>query len=111
MEDAPQMNGYTKLASLMSAKPELAIFRRFGSLATQNLLYLQAELAHLEQELARSAKADAESGNDELKTYDRHWKSLAKSGPAPNGNSQQWVIALQIRKTLREYSMSVSECI
>lgn len=104
MEEAPPLNGYTKLASLIGAKPELAIFRRFGSLNAKNLLYLQAELVHLEQELARSAKADAESGDDERKIYDRHWKSLAQSGFTPGGNSKQWTIALQIRKTLREYS-------
>jgi hypothetical protein len=40
-------NGYTKLAIQMGQYSEMAIFRRFGALNAQNLLYLQAELVQL----------------------------------------------------------------
>jgi hypothetical protein len=50
--------GYAQLASLMGAHPEVAVFRRFGALNAQNLLYLQAELTHLELELRSTAGAN-----------------------------------------------------
>ena len=45
------MEGYSKLASLMGTYSDTLIFRHFGALSAQNLLYLQAELVHLEHEL------------------------------------------------------------
>lgn len=98
------MNGYTKLASFISSHPELAIFRRFGTLNAQNLLYLQAELVHLENRLKECLKADASSGQIDRTMYDRDWQSLSESTFAPDGNPEQWATALQIRKTLKEYS-------
>ncbi|ORY15534.1 hypothetical protein BCR34DRAFT_598283 [Clohesyomyces aquaticus] len=104
MSEPQPMNGYTKLASLIGSHPELAIFRRFGALNAQNLLYLQAELVHLENRLGKCFKADAESGHIDRKLYDRDWQSLAESGFAPDGNPEQWATALQIRRVLREYN-------
>ncbi|KAK4692568.1 hypothetical protein P7C71_g4665, partial [Lecanoromycetidae sp. Uapishka_2] len=45
------MEGYAKLSSCMSADYEFAIFRKFGALNLQNLLYYQAELMDLEEDL------------------------------------------------------------
>ena len=45
------MEGYAKLASFMASDSEFAIFRRFGALNAQNLLYYQAELMDLETHL------------------------------------------------------------
>jgi hypothetical protein len=45
---AMAMEGYPKLSRLMAFYPEVAIFRRFGALNAENLLYLQAELQDLE---------------------------------------------------------------
>ncbi len=45
--------GYTALALLMGRVPEVAIFRRFSTLNARNLLYLQAELVQLEDDLEK----------------------------------------------------------
>ncbi|RDL38895.1 uncharacterized protein BP5553_03235 [Venustampulla echinocandica] len=54
----PKSNGYEKLARLMSKHGEVAAFQRFDYLNNLNILYLQAELVHLEEELQESMKAD-----------------------------------------------------
>ncbi|KAI0479761.1 hypothetical protein F4859DRAFT_529914 [Xylaria cf. heliscus] len=59
--------GYTKLAEYMGQQPQLAIFRRFGTLANANLLYLQAEIAELELRLKDVQKQDRESSNEDQK--------------------------------------------
>ena len=41
------MEGYAKLSSLMANDTEFAMYRKFGTLNTQNLLYYQAELMGL----------------------------------------------------------------
>ena len=99
--------GYPRLASLMGAHPEAAIFRRFGSLNALNLLHLQAELTHLESELYRQAKADAESGHFERSLYDRDWQTLSQSATAKDANPEQWKLLLQVRDKLRQYSESI----
>jgi len=58
------MSGYEKLAGLMTKHSEVATFQRFDFLNTLNILYLQAELIHLEQELRDSMREDLESGNN-----------------------------------------------
>ncbi|KAK0728798.1 hypothetical protein B0T26DRAFT_748959 [Lasiosphaeria miniovina] len=94
--------GYARLASLMGAHPETAIVRRFGSLNTLNLLYLQAELTDLENALQKEAKADAESGHLDRTLYSQGWQNqalhlqhkIAKIGP-PNRQDfeflQRWM--------------------
>jgi hypothetical protein len=59
------IEGYPKLASHMGTYPECAIYRRFGSLNSQNLLYFQSELTHLELKLRRLEATDltSEEGN------------------------------------------------
>ena len=76
----------------MSANPEKAILRRFGDLNLQNLLYLQAQIMELEEELYEVAKID----NVE---YTRDWTRLANAE-----DDRQWDIVLQLRKALCEYS-------
>ncbi|KAF2855518.1 hypothetical protein T440DRAFT_463924 [Plenodomus tracheiphilus IPT5] len=60
----------------MGSHPEVAIFRRFGTLNAQNPLYLQAALTSLELKLQRSAKADAESNQPKRQIYDLDWREL-----------------------------------
>lgn len=97
-------SGYIKLGSLMGTHPEVAIFRRFGSLNAQNLLHLQAELVSLESKLVRCAKADTESQDQNRKIYDRDWQSLTESSHTQDGNAEQLQTRLKIRKLLKEYS-------
>ena len=52
------LDGYDRLAALISTYPEHAIFRRFGQLTIKCLLYKQAELTFLEHELEKHTKWD-----------------------------------------------------
>jgi len=53
------VRGYPKLSYEIGRDPEMAIFRRFGALNAQNLLYLQADITLLEQELREQEMDDA----------------------------------------------------
>jgi hypothetical protein len=94
------MEGYAKIASLMSHHRELAIFRRFGIFNLQNLLYLQAELTHLEGDLKELVEKD--QADPSRLFYTKHWYSLAHS--EGDEEKEQWDKVLQIREKLKEYS-------
>jgi len=51
-------NGYDGLAEFIARYPEHSIYRKFGRLSIKRLLYLQAELSRLEQELQLIAEYD-----------------------------------------------------
>ncbi|KAE8447378.1 hypothetical protein EG329_010792 [Mollisiaceae sp. DMI_Dod_QoI] len=71
------MDGYAKISHLMSNHHELAIFRRFDRLAIQNLLYLQAKLTYLENDLQTQVTLDKDDPCH--RNYSKDWWSLAKS--------------------------------
>jgi hypothetical protein len=95
------MEGYAKVAQLMSTHPEFAIFRRFRALNVQNLLYMQAEITHLEAELRNKADEDIQSGNKQDHAHD--WWSLAQDQETDDAG--QWETVLEIREKLEKYSM------
>jgi hypothetical protein len=95
--------GYHKLSRFM-VDDQYAIFRKFRLLANRDLLYLQAELAHLEAEFSDLSNRDQKTkGEQEL--YDANWYLLSTSVNRGH-DGQQWEKALQIRKKLREYCSS-----
>lgn len=83
---------------MMESLPEAAIFRKFGALNAQNLLYYQAELTYLEQKLHAQQHTDKTQGTDLEKKYAVDWFWL---GRAP---STQLDLVLKIRTLLKEYS-------
>ena len=96
------MEGYAKVAQLMSAYDEFAILRRFKSLNLQNLLYLQAEITHLEAELDELARRDKMRGGREYHASD--WWSLSLGENANEGDLEQWEKVLELREKLDKYS-------
>jgi hypothetical protein len=88
--------GHAKIAKLMSETSELAIFRRFSNLNLQNLLYLQAELMHLESNLKDLADQYHSTPNREL--YCRNWWYLAQNDEE-HDDREQWDKWLQIRES------------
>jgi hypothetical protein len=94
--------GYPKLAAKFEVLPEVAIFRRFGALNAQNLLYYQAEITYLERKLKAQQLQDNNQGNDQEKLYAIDWFWLEKS--QEQGSAPQLKLVLKIRKLLREYS-------
>ena len=97
------MGSYPKLSTFMASWPDVAIFRRFGALNAQNLLFLQAEITHLERELEIIRKNN-ELNNDEKGLHgDRNWFELSQE--SEDGELHpQWVVIQDIREKLKEYS-------
>jgi hypothetical protein len=100
------MEGYAKIASRMATYPELAIVRRFKRLSMQNILYLQAQLHHLEKQLHSLAQADIQSTSEQRKLYSQDWYTLSQSIESSDSlhKKDQWELVLQIREVLKEYS-------
>lgn len=86
----------------MSVYPEIAVFRRFGALSSQNLLYLQAELQDMEQSLHDVQIRDNNSAN-EANLFSVNWWYMAHADER-GVNSEQWELVQKIREKLKEYS-------
>ena len=99
------MEGYAKLASFIGQFPEVAVFRRFGALNAQNLLYLQAEIIHLEARFRREASKDAESDDRIRKLSSKQWFLLSQCGNTES-QSPTWQTFLELRHCLKQYSTS-----
>ncbi|KAI0120325.1 hypothetical protein F4776DRAFT_249379 [Hypoxylon sp. NC0597] len=94
------MEGYAKVAQLMATYEEFAILRRFKRLNYQNLLYLQAQIIHLEDSLGRLVDQDAT--HSKRKEYTEDWWKLSH-GKGRAGKAQ-WRKIRRIRKKLKEYN-------
>lgn len=92
--------GYPKLADYVALEPQLAIFKRFGALNAENLFYMQAEIAGLEEELRQIVAKDAESRDRKVQKFSTSWRVLQ----AARENSVQWQKRMEIRARLKEYS-------
>jgi len=103
-QPCPPAEGYDKLARFMGGLPENAIFRRFGSLTAEDLLYRQAELVELENTLIARQKADKQSSNEDRQQYALAWALLRDSAREEDGNNgSQLETVLEIRTKLQEY--------
>jgi hypothetical protein len=96
--------GYPKLAAKMEIQPELAIYRRFGALNAQNLLYYQAQLIDLEEKLRRQQAQDDQNATGRKSMYAKTWYRLRES--EDDGDTDQLDLVMKIRETLNEYSES-----
>jgi len=87
---------------MMGSHTELAIFRRFGAINAQNVLYLQAELVHLELQLREHAREDENSNHPKRTLFSLDWQRLSES--SADSDDKQWKTILRIREVLKEYS-------
>lgn len=99
----PAWDGYGKVAELMSTHDEFAVLRRFKHLNMKSLLYLQAEIAHLEEDLGELAEQGSE--NPELRYHGRDWWSLANGDD--KSSQEHWHKVLQLRDKLELYNDAV----
>ena len=90
--------GYPRLAACMKESPEIAIFRRFGDLNVQNLLYLQSELNHMLEDYRDIVQEDYDSKDPKREVLSRRWIELSRS------RGDQWEKWLDIRSKLEHYS-------
>ncbi|KAK8177087.1 hypothetical protein IWX90DRAFT_491487 [Phyllosticta citrichinensis] len=86
----------------MSKVPEMAMFRRFGTLNLQNILYLRAEILGLEEILQHLQSRDSQ-GNEEQRKYAKNWWYLRHANKR-GGTGEQWSLVEIIRTKLYEYS-------
>ena len=96
------MTGYDKLAKLFKQHDDLAMFRSFTALNAKNLLYMQAELLHLEKDLENQNEFDSESGDPAAKSFALYWKALDDAAGDETGVLQKKMV-LKIREKLNEY--------
>jgi hypothetical protein len=94
--------GYPKLAARVEIQPELSIYRRFGALNAQNLLYFQAQLTDLEARLRRQQGSDDASTHGKKSYYARTWFRLEDS--VVDGDTKQLDLVLKIRGVLKDFS-------
>ena len=92
--------GYPKLADYVALEPQSAIFKRFGALNAENLFYMQAEIAGLEEELREIVANDTNSRDPKVQKFSQSWRILQ----AARENSAQWQKRMEIRARLKEYS-------
>jgi hypothetical protein len=95
------MEGYAKVAELMGRHPELAIIRKFKTANLQNLLYMQAEITYIEEELRQIETRDIRHGQPR-ESFAHDWWFLANAETAED--SEQWSKVLELRKSLEQYS-------
>ena len=100
----PAMGNFTKLSWFMGKYNEMNIFRRYSFLQAQNLVGLQMELAHLEDQLDMirddKQRLDAEDPEKALVLDEsQYWRALCD-----NSESEEYQKILEIRSKLKEYS-------
>lgn len=96
------MEGYTKVGQLMATYDQLAILRGFKSLSYQSLLYRQAEIIHLKDDLDKLIQRDATHPTRQL--YSKDWWRLAHTR-ASDEDEEQWKLWQHLSKKLDDYSM------
>lgn len=102
-----KLEGYDKLATLLSSDPGLQYFRRFATLNTKNLLYYQAQIANLEDELNDIIAEDKSLGDryEGKKNYPFSVYYLEQSLRDGSCDANQWEKFVEIRELLSKYSM------
>lgn len=96
--------GYPKLAEHIGNHPNLASFRRFAALNARNLLYFQAELIELEEELEKVEQRDHKLWQDGTgDDYTATWYWLGGKG-GNDQNKDQLDLVRKLRELLYQYS-------
>jgi hypothetical protein len=96
------MTGYNELADVFGEYEDLAMFRCLSALTAKNLLYMQAELLHLERQLKSQIKADFKAGKLQAEEIGGYWKALEDSSGDGIGSWQRKKV-LEIREKLKIY--------
>ncbi len=97
------MGDYTALASMMANHAEAAIFRRFDTLNIKNLLYMQAELVDLENQLHEIESEDKKSKAPNKVAFSSSVQALRRS--ASTRDNDQWMKYKEVQEKIHAYSM------
>lgn len=98
-----ESKGYVKLAKWMDYHPEMAIFRQFRQSQVRNLLYKQARILELEEDLklATQLERSIDPGRSE---YDEDFAAFTGSGEEEDGGFQKARMD-ELSDMLKEYSL------
>lgn len=94
--------GYPRLAERMGVKPETLIFRKFVALNARVLLYMQAELSMLEEQLQAQEEKDRTDAEGNRSRYASDFNYLLLS--FKDGNTAQLDLVRTIQGKLEIYS-------
>jgi hypothetical protein len=97
------LKGYETLARLMGIYPYLGIFRRFGALNLQNMIYLPEEIVQLEQDLSNMVAEDNHNPDPKRNCF-QEIGTLTTRGGDEEPENPWYQLILQIRKVLNDYS-------
>ncbi|KAL2831693.1 hypothetical protein BDW59DRAFT_157659 [Aspergillus cavernicola] len=99
------MEGYDKIAALMTGDKGLAIFRSFKKLNAKNLLYLQAEITIKEKELNDIMQEDRDSQDFDREKFSASvWFLKGVAEP-----SEQWKKWVELRELLEKYNTACAQ--
>lgn len=94
--------GYPRLSERISLKPETGIYRRFDGLNARRILYLQAELCMLEQDLLLIEKQDKAGTKGKRAVYAVDYKCMLQE--ADGKQSGQIKLIAEMQRKLNQYS-------
>lgn len=96
------MDGYTRLAALMTRQDDMSIVRRYQNLRMIRILHLSAEIQHLQDSLGLLVEADRHSDLSEKQSIESHYASMMASRADGTG-MQQIQIWDTLSVKLKEY--------
>ncbi|KAI6884928.1 hypothetical protein KC360_g6034 [Hortaea werneckii] len=99
--------GFEEVAAFISTEDEGGMYRRFRRLAARNLLYMQSELASLEDKLHKMDQGDRRRMNtpEGVDAFQCaiDWNSLRRLEPTYDKARERLALIMDIRKLMREY--------
>lgn len=111
------VSGYPHLAATMARHPAMPMFRTFSVLKIKSILYYQAELAHLGEELSDIEEEDRRCADAPRRGLSADFYAFQNAGmtqhPRPVGTTppptpkeaktRQWRLVCKIRSVLESY--------
>lgn len=99
--------GFEEVAAFISTEDEGGMYRRFRRLAARNVLYMQSELASLEDKLRRmdqgdKCKIDTPEGVNAFQCA-IDWDAMRRLEPTDDKARERLALVMDIRKLMREY--------
>lgn len=113
-EASPEyLEGYAELAEYIASDADLSMYKRFTSLSARNILYLQAEIQVLDDDLRRLDRLDHEdikkfdsSGMDIIQAA-KDWQTFDRKARAGDDRqAKKMALVKKIRRAIKEYRIS-----